>query len=232
MSSSVDSEENNLKETYAEPNTLIISEPIIDHNLLSHSDDPIKLQEPIFEINALSILKYPQKEKLLKQMKWTVGTTFSTYIELTPSTYFANNPLAGTHVFWKFDNQFNIKIMTNSYNQGLGMVYFDPSPTIDYYTSVLGRTVTTADYFQFSNFLFTLMDTEAIKFKVPTVYPFNYFTQKIPYLNSYPLGRIKFIEIVPFKTNSPSTTVQINMSLALTDLQAKGNVLKSATILV
>lgn len=238
MSSSVESPENNQQTQYKLPTTLITSQPVIELQRLSLTPDPFDYRMRNFNNKQLTIQDYAQKEITFDHLQWKVGTPVNYIYEITPKKLMNYLKLRPLNTYFSFDNEFLVKFNTHQYMQGLLVLYFDPAPTVDYYSKFFGIEQDSLwAYFQFAHQLKFAGDRDVLNFSVPMIYPFNYFypntNRDIPirdFLNDYPMGRWSMKEIIPLKTTSTVTEIPIMIVQKLKDVKYAGNRLAQATI--
>lgn len=224
MSSILNDNITNESETYAEPTTHITQKQVIPVGQLVLGDT-LEQEKHLMLFKELSPKDYAMKQKVIARYTWTVGTNLVYDFLISPAVlqHFVL-PFEPIAEYWHYHWKFFFKIVTNGMYQGLKVLYFNPAPSVLYYSQLFGRGGGNREYFQYDNFIMSASDNQEIDFDTPKIYPFNYFVSNTTdYFSSYPMGNIGVRNIVGLLTTSPNSTITTVVSLGLNDLKYNGN---------
>lgn len=228
--------------TVSNPNQIMQVKPAVQiTNFLFEDASMVRQQRSPFSLDQMDWLSLANKNKFIAPIPWAVAATGDIYtLELTPNFISTLIPTGKTqNTFFDYDTVlFSLKSTANAFYQGYALVCFDPSPTPDFYGSVLGFTKSNIDYWQLQNVKLSPKTSGEINFTIPLNYLLDKFKNNHgvtdqaaldAYMGTYSLGRIIIRVLAPLATTSPNTTLVYTLSGQVVDLRTSGTIVVAST---
>lgn len=180
--------------------------------------------------------KIAAKNKFIAAPQWSISSPINWYTqEINPKFIFNFVQVARTvQTFFQYDILLmSIQPTFNPYFQGLVKFAFDPAPTPDYYSEILGIKMDDALFTQFMTFDVTPKSRDRKDMAIPMLTPFAYIARQPLgldngnvdaelYLYNYPMGRILNRVFSPLVTKSTNTSMQMHISAQVMNLKTEG----------
>jgi hypothetical protein len=188
------------------------------------------------KFDQMDWVKISAKNKYFASPFWTINTTTSWFTqEIDPSFIFKFAQISRTYqTFFVYDALLiSLQPTIHPFFQGLTKFAFDPAPTEDYYTRILGVTIDDAAFAQFMTFDLTPKTRDRKDMLIPMLTPFAYITRQPlglddgnidaeNYLYNYPMGRIRTRVYSQLETKGTNVAVQMHFSGQIINLKTEG----------
>lgn len=202
------------------PTQVIVSQPVgIDADFFP-SGRQIMKQHTALHVENMDFGKVATMEKFLNKFDWTLEDTGEWFkYEITIGNLEELMTEIPKDFIWRDfgDVEFTLRTTLNAYVAGLSVLYYDPSPSDDYWSIMFDVDLTTEYRVMFPGIRFQPTSTSQITWHLPFSNPFRMYpkmsTTTDPelnvyqnYIRNYPMGRIVAFPIVPLTTGMTSIT--------------------------